>query len=123
MNIGIFTETYYPQINGVVTSIRALEKELNKQGHKVYIFATTHPEAKQTARVFRLPSMPFWSMPSHRVAFSFSPQALKLIKSLDLDIIHTQVLVSMALCLMVIVLSSKLKASHLKPKTSLLRNP
>ena len=59
MNIGIFTETYYPQINGVVTSIRALEKELNKQGHKVYIFATTHPEAKQTARVFRLPSMPF----------------------------------------------------------------
>ncbi len=90
MNIGIFTETYYPQINGVVTSIRALEKELNKQGHKVYIFATTHPEAKQTARVFRLPSMPFWSMPSHRVAFSFSPQAMKLIKSLDLDIIHTQ---------------------------------
>jgi 1,2-diacylglycerol 3-alpha-glucosyltransferase len=90
MNIGIFTETYYPQINGVVTSIRALEKQLNNQGHKVYIFTTTHPDAKPRPRIFRLPSMPFWSMPSHRVAFTFSPKALKIIKDLDLDIIHTQ---------------------------------
>lgn len=90
MNIGIFTETYYPQINGVVTSIRALERQLNNQGHKVYIFTTTHPDAKPRPRVFRLPSMPFWSMPSHRVAFSFSPKALKIIKDLNLDIIHTQ---------------------------------
>lgn len=90
MNIGIFTETYYPQINGVVTSIRSLEKELNNQGHRVYIFTTTHPDATPKPRVFRLPSMPFWSMPSHRVAFSFSPKALKIIKNLNLDVIHTQ---------------------------------
>ncbi len=90
MNIGIFTETYYPQINGVVTSIRTLEKELNNLGHKVYIFATTHPDATPKPRVFRTPSMPFWSMPSHRVAFSFSPKVLKTIKNLNLDIIHTQ---------------------------------
>lgn len=90
MNVGIFTETYYPQINGVVTSIRALEKELNNQGHKVYIFTTTHPDASPAPRVFRLPSMPFWSMPSHRVAFTFSPKVLKVIKDLNLDIIHTQ---------------------------------
>jgi len=90
MNIGIFTETYYPQINGVVTSIRALEKELNNQGHKVYIFATTHPDAKPRPRVFRLPSIPFWSMPSQRVALSFPLKALKIIKDLNLDIIHTQ---------------------------------
>jgi len=90
MNVGIFTETYYPQINGVVTSIRALEKELNKQGHKVYIFTTTYPDVAPSARVFRMPSMPFWSMPSHRVAFAFSPKVLKVIKNLNLDIIHTQ---------------------------------
>lgn len=90
MNVGIFTETYYPQINGVVTSIRALEKELNNQGHKVYIFTTTHPDASPAPRVFRVPSMPFWSMPSHRVAFTFSPKILKVIKDLNLDIIHTQ---------------------------------
>lgn len=97
MNIGIFTETYYPQINGVVTSIRALEKELNRQGHKVYIFTTTYPDVAPTARVFRLPSMPFWSMPSHRVAFAFSPKVLKIIKNLNLDIIHTQTEFSMGL--------------------------
>ncbi|MDR2899785.1 MAG: glycosyltransferase family 4 protein, partial [Clostridiales bacterium] len=38
MNIGIFTDTYYPQINGVATSTRILEHELNKLGHKVFIF-------------------------------------------------------------------------------------
>lgn len=97
MNIGIFTETYYPQINGVVTSIRALEKELNNQGHKVYIFTTTYPNVDPKPRVFRLPSMPFWSMPSHRVAFSFSPKVLKIIKDLNLDIIHTQTEFSMGL--------------------------
>lgn len=97
MNIGIFTETYYPQINGVVTSIRALEKELNNLGHKVYIFTTTYPDVAPSARVFRLPSMPFWSMPSHRIAFTFSPKVLKVIKNLNLDIIHTQTEFSMGL--------------------------
>ena len=28
MNIGLFTDTYYPQINGVVTSVRMLQAAL-----------------------------------------------------------------------------------------------
>ena len=34
MRIGIFTDTYRPQVNGVVSSIMTLEKELRKLGHK-----------------------------------------------------------------------------------------
>ncbi|MBZ4668448.1 MAG: hypothetical protein JG775_1600 [Defluviitaleaceae bacterium] len=91
MNIGIFTDTYYPQINGVVTSIRTLEKELNKRGHKVYIFTTSNPNSKRALpRVFRLPSMPFIFLPSHRVGVLYSPKAVRIVKQLDLDIIHTQ---------------------------------
>ncbi|MDR3240015.1 MAG: glycosyltransferase family 4 protein [Clostridiales bacterium] len=91
MNIGIFTDTYYPQINGVVTSTRMLERELNKLGHRVFIVTTTDPHVTHAApRVFRLPSMPFMFLPSHRFTFLYSPKLLLNLKHLKLDIVHTQ---------------------------------
>ena len=91
MNIGIFTDTYYPQINGVVTSTRMLEKELNKLGHQVFIITTTDPRVTHaTPRVFRLPSMPFIFLPSQRVTFLYSPKLLVNLKHLKLDVVHTQ---------------------------------
>ena len=33
MRIGLFTDTYFPQVSGVATSIRTLKTELEKQGH------------------------------------------------------------------------------------------
>ncbi|MDR2650553.1 MAG: glycosyltransferase family 4 protein [Clostridiales bacterium] len=91
MNIGIFTDTYYPQINGVVTSTRMLEKELNKLGHQVFIITTTNPEVTHVApRVFRLPSMPFIFFPTQRVTFLYSPKLLIRLKQLKLDVVHTQ---------------------------------
>ena len=32
MRIGLFTDTYFPQVSGVATSIRTLKTELEKQG-------------------------------------------------------------------------------------------
>ncbi len=43
VNIGIFTDTYYPQVSGVATSIKTLREQLERQGHNVYIFTTTDP--------------------------------------------------------------------------------
>jgi len=91
MNIGLFTDTYFPQINGVATSTKILEQELAKLGHKVYIFTTTDPKAKEALpRVYRLPSMPFTFLPSHRVALVYPPRLLVNLKKFNLDIIHTQ---------------------------------
>jgi len=39
MNIAFFTDTYFPQMNGVVISIDHFVKKLRKRGHTVYIFA------------------------------------------------------------------------------------
>lgn len=33
MRIGLFTDTYFPQISGVATSIKTLKTELEKLGH------------------------------------------------------------------------------------------
>ena len=57
MNIGIFSDTYTPQVNGVVTVIRALKAGLEERGHKVYVFTVRHPRAVEEEGVFRLHSV------------------------------------------------------------------
>ena len=37
MNIGLFTDTYFPQVSGVATSIKTLKEALESQGTK-FIF-------------------------------------------------------------------------------------
>ncbi len=90
MNIGIFTDTYFPQINGVSTSVRILSDELTRLGHKVYIFTTSDPQAGENPQIFRLPSMPVVFLKSHRLALVYPPKLLSKLKYLELDIIHTQ---------------------------------
>ena len=98
MNIGLFTDTYYPQISGVMTSVMMLEKELTKLGHNVYIFTTTDPNAPRSVpRVFRLPSMPFVFFPERRLTFFYPPGLLVKVRSLKLDIVHTQTEFSMGI--------------------------
>ncbi|MCL2397808.1 MAG: glycosyltransferase family 4 protein [Defluviitaleaceae bacterium] len=89
MNIGIFTDTFFPQINGVATSIHLLERELTALGHNVYIFTTTDPKATPQANIFRMPSMPFVFLPTHRVGLVYPPKVLLKIRKLKLDIVHT----------------------------------
>ena len=89
LNIGLFTDTYFPQINGVATSVHLLRNELTALGHNVYIFTTTDPRAKREAGVFRMPSMPFAFLPSHRVGLLYPPNVLIKMRKLKLDIVHT----------------------------------
>ena len=91
MKIGIFTDTYHPQVNGVVTSIQMLERELTARGHSVYIFTTTDPkDRRKHPRVFRLPSIPFVFLPSMRMTIAYPPALLFKLRKLNLDVIHTQ---------------------------------
>jgi 1,2-diacylglycerol 3-alpha-glucosyltransferase len=91
LNIGLFTETYYPEINGVATSSYMLKNELEKRGHNVYVFTTTTPGAPEhELNVFRVPSIPFLFITERRVGLFYQPKLASLIKKLNLDIIHTQ---------------------------------
>ncbi|MDO1605943.1 glycosyltransferase family 4 protein [Lactobacillus sp. YT155] len=93
MNIGIFTDTYFPQISGVATSIKTLKDDLERKGHSVYIFTTTDPHVDKDViepNVFRLPSVPFVSFTDRRIAISGMFHAVEIAKELELDIIHTQ---------------------------------
>jgi 1,2-diacylglycerol 3-alpha-glucosyltransferase len=89
MNIGIFTDTYTPQVNGVVTVARTLKTELEKRGHGAYVFTVQHPNAVPEEGVFRIRSFQFPNEPQHRIGFFIEKQIIDLARPLNLDIIHT----------------------------------
>lgn len=89
MRIGFFTDTYTPQINGVVSSIRLFADALERLGHEVYIFAPTPRQPGDGPRVARIPSVPFAFQPEMRLASIYSQQAYRLARRANLDIIHS----------------------------------
>ncbi len=96
MRIGIFTDAYYPQISGVVTSVITLRCELQKLGHEVFIITVSAPKEKINKNleieqnVIRIPSVPYKKWKELRIASPFYVGLGKKIKDLNLDIIHTQ---------------------------------
>ena len=98
MKIGIFTDCYYPQINGVVTSTMNLQKELEKLNHEVYIITTTFPNFKDEdeKHIIRIPSIPFFKWSEFRIGlFLKHTKAYNKVKALNFDIVHTQTEFSM----------------------------
>lgn len=92
MRIGLFTDTYFPQVSGVATSIRTLKEELEQLGHEVYIFTTTDKGVNryEDPTIIRLPSVPFVSFTDRRVVYRGLMTSYRVAKSYQLDIIHTQ---------------------------------
>jgi len=89
MRIGIFTDTYVPDINGVVTVVRLMERELRKLGHEVIVFAPSHPGAHGTeSDVFRFRSVRFIFYSGMRVALPYDRRAFQILRTLD--IVHSQ---------------------------------
>ena len=101
MNIGLFTDTYFPQVSGVATSIKTLRDELVAQGHNVYIFTTTDPladpEEDKWEQIYRFHSIPFVSFTERRIALTGWLKILRLAKELHLDIVHNQTEFSLGL--------------------------
>jgi len=88
LKVGLFTDTYFPQVNGVATSTATLKRNLELLGYQVYVFTTTNPLAPaEEDSIYRIPSAPFVS--GHRIAKFYETRLVNEIKALNLDIIHT----------------------------------
>lgn len=91
MRIGLFTDTYTPDINGVVTSVLALKEGLEKEGHTVFV-VTTHPLATKSYledNVLYLPGVELKFLYGYKVSSPIHLQAMNVIKEMKLDIVHT----------------------------------
>lgn len=89
MNIGLFTDTYYPELNGVANSVYLLKKELEQRGHNVYVITTKSPGAPENEKgVLRVPSKACSFVPERRVGLLYHPKIAHKIHKMKLDIIH-----------------------------------
>lgn len=89
MRIGLFTDTYTPDINGVVSSIVTLQKELEKNGHDVFVI-TNHKAARTRldGNVLRLPGMELKWLYGYKLSTPYHFSAKEEIKKMRLDVIH-----------------------------------
>ncbi|MEG2620590.1 MAG: glycosyltransferase family 4 protein [Bacilli bacterium] len=90
MRIGLFTDTYPPYINGVSTSVLMLKQGLEKLGHKVYVVTVNSEEFsyKEEENILRIPGVPIGIM-DFRLSGLYPIKATSIIKSWNLDVIHT----------------------------------
>ncbi|VVC00704.1 Trehalose synthase [uncultured archaeon] len=95
MRVAIFTDSYVPQINGVVTQIRNLSGEFCRRGHEVLIVAPSHDHVFREKRAgnlteFFLPSVALPTYPDYRISHFASPKILREMKKFNADVVHVQ---------------------------------
>lgn len=92
MRIGLFTDTYPPNINGVATSVYMLKKSLQKKGHQVFI-VTVNPENmkyeyEDSGKVIKIPGFPI-GIYDYRLSGIYPIRVVNKIKKWKLDVIHS----------------------------------
>ncbi len=94
MRIAIFTDSFWPQINGVTTSILNTVSELSEHGHEFLILAPKpkkfpgpEPQLKNT-RIIWLPAEPLPTYTDYLMAYLVPPSAKKAFKEFHADLVH-----------------------------------
>ncbi|MFZ2539168.1 MAG: glycosyltransferase [Oscillospiraceae bacterium] len=90
MRIALFTETYLPYINGVVTHVKALRDGLEKLGHEVLVVTAntkTHHHYIEDG-VLNCPAKTFKKIYNYGLASPISARRLVLLKRFRPQVIH-----------------------------------
>ena len=90
MRVALFTETYLPYINGVVTHVKILKEGLEELGHQVLV-VTADPHTRKhfvKDNVLHCPAHEFKRFYGYGVASPVSYRRLKIIEQFNPDIIH-----------------------------------
>ena len=91
MKILITTDLFRPAINGVVTSVLNLERELEKNGHEVKILAVSDTcSTYQMENVYYIRSVPAKIYPDVRIPVSRGRAYVQEIIEWNPDVIHSQ---------------------------------
>jgi glycosyltransferase involved in cell wall biosynthesis len=100
MKIVMFTDAYWPRINGVTVSVDTYSRSLIKAGHKVLIICSYYPEGlnmpvsllnadNDEPKIVRVPSMPAFVTNEDRIAkFNKWFWVFKQVETFSPDIIH-----------------------------------
>lgn len=92
MRIAIFTNTYWPTVNGVAISIRNLREGLTNLGHEVHVFAPAPREfdrRQDEPFTHRFLSVRAPVKADYPLAVPISPRLRRVLAGLKFDLIHT----------------------------------
>ncbi len=89
MRIALFTDSYLPTVDGVVTSVLSTRRQLEAHGHEVVVFAPEDPRRRGTHEdgTVYVRAKEFRHYPGYRLAM-FPGREVDLIKDLGIDVIH-----------------------------------
>ena len=90
MRVALFTDTYLPDINGVVSSIELLRKKLEEKGHEAYV-VSTYPglfKVKKEGRIIRLPGIELKGLYGYKAASPAHLLVLDELENLNFDLFH-----------------------------------
>jgi len=102
LRIGLFTDTYLPQVNGVAISVSLLARQLREMGHAVLVIAPRFAGYREPdPNVLRLPAVRGMQTPPFDVALP-SARATRALRQMQLDVIHahTPLTVGLWACLL-----------------------
>ena len=98
MKIAIFSDSFYPQVDGVASVVFRSAQGLGRLGHDVYVFtasvgrlvkrAEIHKEETQNFTLIRIPSIPALIYPGYRFSLPIG-LAMNKLRKIKPDIIHT----------------------------------
>lgn len=94
MKVAFFTDTFLPNTDGVVTSIKLVTEYLRKNGNEVYVFCPSG--IKRSKHIFPIPSKEYQRYPQYKVSFP-SFELLSQIREIHPDIIHIHTPVTIGL--------------------------
>lgn len=93
MRIGLFTDTFPPEINGVANSTAILRNVLEEHGHTVFVVCTGLNRGnvwEENGRVLRISGVELPFLYGYVMASPFHRKLIQTIAGLKLDIIHVQ---------------------------------
>ena len=100
MRIGLFTDSYAPSVNGVITSVETLKKALEQKGHTIYIVTVGHDsktyDYDEKEKILRIPGIPL-GIYDYRMSSIYPLKVINRIKSWNLEIIHSHTELSMGI--------------------------
>jgi len=91
MRIGMYTDTYLPTRDGVVTSLTTSRRILESMGHEVFLFAPDDPggRAPKEKNTYYFPASQFSDYKGYRVAILPARGHHDIIREMDIDVLHT----------------------------------
>ncbi len=93
MIIGIFTDTYFPDLNGVATATKILRDVLVEHGHEVIVVTTGLKGQKKFTfenGIMRIPGASLSFLYDYRMSFFFNQKAYRELKKIKFDLFHIQ---------------------------------